>query len=40
MENEILDHYQAIMRYDDQTRIDAESLYNQYKNKQHEQMVF
>lgn len=39
VEKEILDSYQTIMRFDDQTRQDAESFFNQYKNKQQEQMV-
>ena len=39
LESEILDSYQVVMRFDDTTRQAAESLYNQYKSKQHEQMV-
>lgn len=39
VEKEILDSYQTTMRFDDQTRQDAESLFNQYKSKQHDQMV-
>ncbi len=38
-ENEILDTYQAMMRFDDTTRREAESLFGQYKSKQREQMV-
>jgi len=40
LEHEILDSYQVVMRFDDTTRQAAETLYNQYKTKQTEPMVF